>query len=411
MKARNENATAGATTTNGKPSEVVKESSKKVTPQGGKNARHSELADGKVSDAAPWNFPKNTLEEAIRIPQVIEEKNAGKPLDATTLATYVGYHKANDWRFLALLRSANLYGLVEGSGQRATVAVEKIGEGVVAPSSPSQRQLSLGAAFDNVELFKKVAAYYKNKIIPEDEYFANTLSREFHVPRERLDHFIRVFTSNLNYLKAFAAIGNGRPVLKSYGSPPIDIPEKGEDTSGAPAGEAKDLGVRQFLDTCFVLMPFGGWNDRYFEEIYKGAIKDAGFEPVRGDDMFHSGSVMEQIWEEVKKAKVLLAELTGKNPNVFYELGLAHALSKPVVFVAATMDDVPFDLRHLRVIVYEHKEPGWDKKLRDNIAAYLKNAKTEPAKSIPQPFRKSESADLEPDERPEADDERVPPKK
>jgi len=47
---------------------------------------------------------------------------------------------------------------------------------------------------------------------------------------------------------------------------------------------------------------------------------------------------------------VLLADLTGKNPNVFYELGLAHALAKPVILIAETLDDIPFDLRALRVI-------------------------------------------------------------
>ena len=77
-------------------------------------------------------------------------------------------------------------------------------------------------------------------------------------------------------------------------------------------------------------MPFGDWFDRYYSEIYVPALKDAGFEPVRADSLFTSGSVMEQIYEQIQKSKVLLAELTGKNPNVFYEMGVAHALQKPV---------------------------------------------------------------------------------
>jgi hypothetical protein len=96
---------------------------------------------------------------------------------------------------------------------------------------------------------------------------------------------------------------------------------------------------------------------------------------------------MEQIWEQIRKAKVLLADLTGKNANVFYELGLAHADSKPVVLVTGNLEDVPFDLRHLRVVVYDQREPNWGEKLREGIAAYLKAAKAEPEKSIPQPFR------------------------
>lgn len=337
-----------------------------------------------VGKRLPWDFPKNTLEDSIKVAQAIEEKNAGKPLDAPTLARYVGFRKANDWRFKDLVRSANQYGLVEGSGEKATVELQKTGTDIVAPSSPHQRQQALAAAFENVDLFKKVAEHYANKTIPEDEYFSNTLARDFNVSRDRLEHFISVFTKNLQYLKAFAASPTGKPVLKSFGEGEVEMPR---DALKSAAPVSSEASAREFLDTCFVLMPFGGWSDRYYEELYKPAIKEAGFEPVRADDLFHTGSVMEQIWEQVNNAKVLLAELTGKNANVFYELGLSHARGKPVVFISSTIDDVPFDLRHLRVITYEVRDPSWGKKLRENIVTYLKNAKTDPTKSIPQPYR------------------------
>jgi hypothetical protein len=63
----------------------------------------------------------------------------------------------------------------------------------------------------------------------------------------------------------------------------------------------------------------------------------------------------------------LLADLTGKNPNVFYELGLAHALAKPVIMVAESMDDIPFDLRALRIILYDKNVPDWGSELRRKI--------------------------------------------
>ena len=117
------------------------------------------------------------------------------------------------------------------------------------------------------------------------------------------------------------------------------------------------------------------------------AIKEAGFEPVRADELFTTGSVVEQIWEQIEKAKLLLADLSGKNPNVFYDSGLAHAAKKPVVFTASQVDDVPFDLRHLRVIIYDIREPEWATRLRRSVTDYLRNATKEPEKSIPHPFR------------------------
>lgn len=106
-------------------------------------------------------------------------------MKADLLAHAVGFNKPNDWRFLDLLKSANLYGLVSGSGQHATVSLAKIGQDVVAPGSPQDRKAALLEAFRNVDDFKKVDDFYGTKRIPEDEYFLNTLTRQFDIPRDR----------------------------------------------------------------------------------------------------------------------------------------------------------------------------------------------------------------------------------
>jgi len=328
----------------------------------------------------PWTFPKNTLEDGILIAKAIEEKNAGNPMHAGVLATAVGFKQANDWRFLDLLRSANQYGLVSGTGSSGTIKMEKIGQDIVAPSSPQDRQQALLAAFRNVADFKRVEEFYGGKRIPEDEFFLNTLVRTFNIPKDRVERFAEVFTGNLKFLKAFDVTRSSAGEIPTGTSMP-SVEEKPQQTL------SKEPRIREFLDTCFVMMPFGDWFDLYYQNIYVPAIKEAGFEPVRADEVFTTGSVVEQIWEQIGKAKVLLADLTDKNPNVFYELGLAHAAKKPVVFAAAKVEDVPFDLRHLRVILYEVREPEWAAKLRKDVTDYLKNAMKEPEKSIPHPFR------------------------
>src|SRR5208282_4904856 len=270
-------------------------------------------------------------------------------------------------------------GLTSGSGAAATIQLEKLASDIVSPASSEQRQTALLKAFRNVPDFGAVEAFYKGKKIPEDEFFENTLIRQFEIPRDRVKTFIKVFLENLNYLKAFR-------VTDSKEEPQTEVPQRVVDVT-LTTSEKRDVGVREFLDTCFVMMPFGEWYDVYYKEIYVPAIKEAGYEPVRADELFSSGSVVEQIWEQIDKAKVLLADLTGKNPNVFYELGLAHANRKPVIFTSGVLDDVPFDLRHLRVIIYEVREPNWNQKLKSLTTAYLKSAKEDPDRSIPQPFR------------------------
>lgn len=336
-------------------------------------------------------FPKIALERALTVPRAIEEKNAGKPAPAEDLAKMVGFRQVADWRFRDLLRAAYYYGLVTGTSIGVPIGLTQEGTDIVSPSSPDQRQKALLKAFHSVDVFKKVHEYYAGKRMPDDEYFANSLVRDFSVPRELVGEFIQVFGDNLRFVQSFS--GDTSSASHSVVS--------NTDAAPAPASDAPKE-VRKFLDTCFVLMPFGEWFDRYYKEIYSPAIRDAGFEPMRADGIFNTGAVMEQIWNHITSSDVLLAELTDKNPNVFYELGLAHARRKPVVFVSGNLDDVPFDLRHLRVVLYDIREPNWAEQLRSNIALYLKNAKTEPEKSIPQPYRARRAEDKA---RPDEDDE------
>jgi hypothetical protein len=131
-------------------------------------------------------------------------------------------------------------------------------------------------------------------------------------------------------------------------------------------------------DTCFVMMPVADPIGGYHKVIYEPAITKAGLRSVRADDeIFATGKIIDQVWDGITSAKVLVAELTGRNPNVFYELGLAHALSKPVVLVSSNQEDVPFDLQHIRVIYYDMQDPSWGEKLiakvSENIISALKN--------------------------------------
>jgi hypothetical protein len=333
-----------------------------------------------AAKAVPWTFPKNNLEDAISVAKAIEDKNGGNPMKADLLAKAVGFNKPNDWRFLDILKSANLYGLVSGSGEKATVSLDKIGQDVVSPGDAEDRKNALLSAFHNVPEFKKVDEFYGNKRIPEDEYFLNTLTRSFQIPRDRANVFADVFRANTAFLRSFNVPTSAKAAEQ------INEPRDAEGTITTSA-VGKERRVREFLDICFVMMPFGNWFDRYYQEIYIPAIKEAGLEPLRADELFSTGSVVEQIWEHISKARVLLADLTDKNPNVFYELGLAHAAKKPVVFTSAKIEDVPFDLRHLRVIVYEVREPEWANKLRKLITEYLRNTVKDPTKSLPHPFR------------------------
>ncbi len=135
-------------------------------------------------------------------------------------------------------------------------------------------------------------------------------------------------------------------------------------------------------DICFTIMPFGGYFDDYYQKIYSPAIEAAGLTPRRADDIFRTGTIINDIWEYTKKAKIILADLTDRNANVLYELGLAHALAKPVILLAETMEDIPFDLRSLRIIEYNKNLPNRGDLLREKIKTYIRETLKSPLKAV-----------------------------
>jgi len=133
-------------------------------------------------------------------------------------------------------------------------------------------------------------------------------------------------------------------------------------------------------------MPFGEWFDAYYEKIYKPAIISCKFLSKRADDLYRPSNIVQDIWSYTKNAKIIIADLSTKNPNVFYELGLAHAISKPVILITANMDDVPFDLRGLRIIVYDKNLPDWGVKLKTKIQKAIRETIKSPNETIPLAF-------------------------
>jgi hypothetical protein len=147
--------------------------------------------------------------------------------------------------------------------------------------------------------------------------------------------------------------------------------------------------------TCFVIMPFGSWFDQYYEEIYIPAIESAGLIARRADDLYRPSTIVNDIWSLTKDAKVILADLSGKNPNVFYELGLAHAIAKPAVLVSEAIEDIPFDLRGLRVIIYDKNASNWGGVLRSTIKSSITEVLASPLDSVLPTFLKIKESSSE----------------
>ncbi|MBI5880177.1 MAG: hypothetical protein HZB53_21210 [Chloroflexi bacterium] len=132
----------------------------------------------------------------------------------------------------------------------------------------------------------------------------------------------------------------------------------------------------------FVLMPF----DSTFDDIYKfgikGAAEEIGAYAERVDEQIFTEGILDRIFNQIHKADVIVADMTGRSPNVFYEVGYAHALGKIVLLLTKDSNDIPFDLKHRQHTIYG----GSIEKLRRELAEKLKWA-------ISESFPKRDSSD------------------
>ncbi|NOT06249.1 MAG: hypothetical protein HOP27_16780 [Anaerolineales bacterium] len=126
------------------------------------------------------------------------------------------------------------------------------------------------------------------------------------------------------------------------------------------------------MKKAFVLMPFRPPFNSYYSKIYKPALESAGYDVTRADELFGSRPIIVDIHKLIKESDLILCDMSTRNPNVFYELGLAHALGKPVILISNNIDDIPFDLKHIRTIIYKTDEVEWEKELSESITKYGK---------------------------------------
>lgn len=112
--------------------------------------------------------------------------------------------------------------------------------------------------------------------------------------------------------------------------------------------------VRVIPGTAFVLTPFNPGFDKHYTSI-SNVCEKIGLKVGRGDEEHISTPILPYIVKRIISASVVIANIDGRNPNVFYELGVAHALNKDVILLSSSIDSVPFDLRSQRIVLWKNE--------------------------------------------------------
>lgn len=119
-----------------------------------------------------------------------------------------------------------------------------------------------------------------------------------------------------------------------------------------------DLGIDQSSITVdpkmvFYLTPFAPEEEKLFIRIQR-ICAVSGLTCVRGDETHAQGDILPHIVRLILSSRIIIANITTRNPNVFYELGLANALDKQSILIAKSVDDLPFDIQSKRTIIYRN---------------------------------------------------------
>lgn len=129
------------------------------------------------------------------------------------------------------------------------------------------------------------------------------------------------------------------------------------------------------MKTCFCIMPFGSsFNE--IGQIIRQSARECGYKYVRGDMSKKSGSILGHIVAEIERASVVVVDTSFENPNVFYELGIAHQILGPMRVVLITQniaDKKPYDVHQFRQLEYTHDAPGRSK-LRSDLPQRIREA-------------------------------------
>jgi|GEM_PF-2078516 len=188
-----------------------------------------------------------------------------------------------------------------------------------------------------------------DELVVSDDQFEGTVRRAFELVEDDLENIVsRVLATQ----KAQSDL-----------IPPTLVGGAGHEITVNPIFGEPNKNV-QFHADIFMIMPFRDEYDAVYKNVIVPTINDMNLTIKRGDEFNSvSGQIMSEVWAAINACRLVIVETSQENANVYYELGIAHTLGKPAILITQgkTIEDFPFDIRHLRFIVYENTIAGGEK--------------------------------------------------
>jgi hypothetical protein len=319
----------------------------------------------------PRIYPALSFEESLVLADAIQMHASGEKVARLTLLKQMNLSPTSSATQI-LITSAGKYGLTKGS--YVADHLELTAEGKIASDKNAPIKLKTQTRFDlaikGIAPFEVLYGRYRGKKLPSHDVLKDVL-REAQLEVSDEKECIDTFVVNAKFLgllqtiagsetlipietliEQFPEVQDGKPTLAGVSLAAAQTGQPGVDSGTKASG--------QWHKICFYVTPIGSddseerqHSDLFLSSVIEPALAGFGLDVVRADKISQPGMITSQVLEHLLRSKLVIADLSFHNPNVFYEMALRHATKLPIVQICRKCDRLPFDVNQVRTIVLD----------------------------------------------------------
>ena len=310
-------------------------------------------------------FPVSSFEEALALANAIQKHASGQKVRRLTLFDQMG-KSPDSGPSRQLIVNSNRYGLTKGSAVSEHLELTPDGRQATGVDVPPGDKLKarFKLAIENISPFKSLFDSQKGSRLPAQSILEDQ-AKEQGIPQEDAKECVEIFTVNAKFVGVLRTIPGAERIipleqaleeLPAGAGPVTEGPRVGEN-GGEDATHKVSTADQNWDQICFYISPIGEEDsehrshaDLFLGSIVEPALEEFKLKVVRADKIGKAGMITAQILEYILKSRLVVADLSYHNPNVFYELCLRHACRLPTVQIIRKCDRIPFDLEQFRTI-------------------------------------------------------------
>ncbi len=314
-------------------------------------------------------FPAGPFEEALDFAKEIYNLGSGTSVRRLTLFDHL-QRTPDSGTSRMLITNASKYGLLKGSYTSEQLDLTPEGKKACDDNSSPRETARLKAklAITDIAPFNTLYEKFTNAKLPPRAALIDSM-REAGTNKDHLEEGVDTFIVNLKFVGLLQnlsgadrvvtvehlldSIPGATPIAAAATVPPIIV--------GGQSLMTQEQAV--FESTCFYITAIGEQNSEarkhsnlFLENIVEPAIRTVGLTVVRADQIDKPGMITRQIMEYLFRSRLVVADLSFSNANVFYELALRHAIRLPIVQIIRYGDPIPFDINQMRTVTIDNRD-------------------------------------------------------